>query len=234
MVKQMSQTNDMKKIIIALDYDDEAKVLSLCNQLDPNLCRLKIGKQLFTKFGPSIIENLHQKKFEIFLDLKFHDIPITIYKACLEAYKLGIWMLNVHLLGGQKMLESAKQARDEVNKDAKLIGVSILTSHDQKSLNNIGIESREGIIKKLTTLATEANIDGIVCSPGDIKHTLDISTELLYVTPGIRLDDNKQDHSVTYTPSEAIKLGANYLVIGRPITESNSPMVVIESILSSL
>ena len=143
-------------------------------------------------------------------------------------------MLNVHLLGGQEMLESAKQARDEVNKDAKLIGVSILTSHDQRSLNNIGIESREGIIKKLTTLAKQANIDGIVCSPGDIKHTLDISTKLLYITPGIRLDDNKQDHSVTYSPSEAIKLGANYLVIGRPITESNSPMAVIESILSSL
>jgi orotidine-5'-phosphate decarboxylase len=132
------------------------------------------------------------------------------------------------------MLESAKQARDEVNKDAKLIGVSILTSHDQKSLNNIGIESREGIIKKLTTLATQANIDGIVCSPGDIKYTKGISTKLSYVTPGIRLDSNKQDHTVTYTPSEAIKLGSSYLVIGRPITESDSPMIVIENILSSL
>ena len=117
-----------ENIIIALDYDDESKIYEFCDQMDPSLCKLKIGKQVFTKYGPNIIDNLHKKKFEIFLDLKFHDIPTTVYKACLEAFNLGVWMLNIHLLGGTEMINAAKQARDEVNKEAKLIGVTLFAA----------------------------------------------------------------------------------------------------------
>ena len=107
------------RIIVALDYHDKKQALELSKKLDPSYCRLKIGKQLFTKYGPTIIDELQDMDFEIFLDLKFHDIPVTVYKACLEAYKLGVWMLNIHLLGGQEMVLAAKEARDEVNKKSK-------------------------------------------------------------------------------------------------------------------
>ena len=129
-----------QNIIIALDYDDENKIYDFCDQIDPSICKIKIGKQVFTKYGPKIIDNLQSKKFEIFLDLKFHDIPTTVYKASREAFDLGIWMLNVHLLGGIEMIKAAKQARDEVNSDANLIGVTLLTSTTNKSLNNIGLD----------------------------------------------------------------------------------------------
>ena len=210
-----------QNIIIALDYDDENKIYDFCDQIDPSICKIKIGKQVFTKYGPKIIDNLQSKKFEIFLDLKFHDIPTTVYKASREAFDLGIWMLNVHLLGGIEMIKAAKQARDEVNSDANLIGVTLLTSTTNKSLNNIGLDERPAVIKKLAEIASKTNIDGVVCSPSDIRFIREINKTLLFVTPGIRLDTMSDDHAEVFTPRDAIKLGSNYIVIGRPITKGN-------------
>ncbi|MEC8996558.1 MAG: orotidine-5'-phosphate decarboxylase [Pseudomonadota bacterium] len=223
-----------QNIIIALDYDDENKIYDFCDQIDPSICKIKIGKQVFTKYGPKIIDNLQSKKFEIFLDLKFHDIPTTVYKASREAFDLGIWMLNVHLLGGIEMIKAAKQARDEVNSDANLIGVTLLTSTTNKSLNNIGLDERPAVIKKLAEIASKTNIDGVVCSPSDIRFIREINKTLLFVTPGIRLDTMSDDHAEVFTPRDAIKLGSNYIVIGRPITESTNPMQIIKNIIDKI
>jgi len=227
-------TKDNNKIIIALDYSNKNDVFSLCEKINPNECRLKIGKQLFTKYGPEIVNQLQNKGFEIFLDLKFHDIPTTVYKACVEAYKLGIWMLNIHLLGGKPMIDAAINAKNEVNPNAKLIGVTLLTSHSSEDLEYIGNEKRSDVVNKLSMIANELGLDGIVCSPNDIKDIKSEYKNLDFVTPGIRLDKTSNDHSTTCTPEEAINLGSTYLVIGRPITESKDPKLVIKQILSSI
>lgn len=229
----MSQ-NNTNKIIIALDYDNKRDVLNLCDQLDPKYCRLKVGKQLFTQLGPDIIELLHAKNFEIFLDLKFHDIPITVYKACIEAYKLGVWMLNIHLLGGSEMVLAAKQARDEQNTSALLIGVTLLTSHNDESLKFLNLPSRLSTVQRLAQMAQSCQIDGVVCAPSDINTIKEATSDLVYVTPGIRLSDQNDDHDRIYTPKKAILAGSDYLVIGRPITESNNPMKVIDKIVSMI
>ena len=148
----MSSSCD-NKIIVALDYNNKEQALELSEKLDPSYCRLKIGKQLFTKYGPKIVDELHAMNFEIFLDLKFHDIPITVYKACMEAYKLGIWMLNVHLLGGKEMVSAAKEARDMVNKKSKIIGVTLLTSHNEESMVHLGMK-RDKVLKTHKTWQT--------------------------------------------------------------------------------
>ena len=230
----MIQNDKSKKIIIALDYDNKESVINLCDQLDPSFCRVKIGKQLFTKLGPSIIDIIHKKNFEIFLDLKFHDIPVTVYKACIEAYKLGIWMLNIHLLGGEEMIKAAKEARDKENPSALIVGVSLLTSHNDKSLEYIGLKNRVTAVKNLAILAEKFSIDGIVCSPSDISNIKDSVSNLIYVTPGIRLNDDNDDHVRIYTPKKALSLGSDYLVIGRPITEAKEPMDVVKKIISTI
>ena len=230
----MIQNDKSKKIIIALDYDNKESVINLCDQLDPSFCRVKIGKQLFTKLGPSIIDIIHKKNFEIFLDLKFHDIPVTVYKACIEAYKLGIWMLNIHLLGGEEMIKAAKEARDKENPSALIVGVSLLTSHNDKSLEYIGLKNRVTAVKNLAILAEKCSIDGIVCSPSDISNIKDSVSNLIYVTPGIRLNDDNDDHVRVYTPKKALSLGSDYLVIGRPITEAKEPMDVVKKIISTI
>ena len=202
----MIQNDKSKKIIIALDYDNKESVINLCDQLDPSFCRVKIGKQLFTKLGPSIIDIIHKKNFEIFLDLKFHDIPVTVYKACIEAYKLGIWMLNIHLLNGEEMIKAAKEARDKENPSALIVGVSLLTSHNDKSLEYIGLKNRVTAVKNLAILAEKCSIDGIVCSPSDISNIKDSVSNLIYVTPGIRLNDDNDDHVRIYTPKKKLYL----------------------------
>ena len=221
---------DSNKIIVALDYNNKEQALELSEKLDPSYCRLKIGKQLFTKYGPKIIDELQMMNFEIFLDLKFHDIPVTVYKACIEAYKLGIWMLNVHLLGGKEMVSAAKEARDIVNKKSKIIGVTLLTSHNEESMAHLGMNTREDIVKNLSSIASDSKIDGVVCSPGDINSINTSKNSLEFVTPGIRLSDDSDDHSKIYTPKIALELGSSYLVIGRPITEAKDPMSIVEKI----
>ena len=228
------QKNRQIKLIVALDFYEESEALSLCRKLDPHSCRLKVGKQLFTKYGPSIIEKIHSMGFEIFLDLKFHDIPVTVYKACVEAYKLGIWMLNIHLLGGREMVIAAKRARDEIRPQSKLIGVTLLTSHADKDLAYLGLKNRQQLVKELASIAADVSIDGIVCSPSDIKFIHEVSKILEFVTPGIRLDKKLNDHASVFTPKEAINIGSTYLVIGRPITEAMDPVSIIEKINLSI
>ncbi len=219
------------KIIIALDYSERKLVHEITSKLDPKLCKLKVGKQLFTKYGPTIVRELQSDGFDIFLDLKFHDIPTTVYKATAEALELGVWMLNIHALGGKKMMEEAVRARDSVNKKALMIGVSILTSLGDDSLSEIGLDKRNALVKKLSNQVYECGLDGVVCSPSDIDLIGINEEKFLYVTPGIRLESNKQDHNNSYTPVEACNLGSNYLVIGRPITTSLDPLNTINSIL---
>jgi len=230
MEEAVNSSFDNNRIIIALDYNNKKQALALLKKLDPSHCRLKIGKQLFTKYGPGIVEELQKMNFEIFLDLKFHDIPVTVYKSCLEAYKLGIWMLNIHLLGGEEMVLAAREARDEVNKKSKIIGVTLLTSHNVDSMAHLGMNTRQEIVKSLSIIASDAKIDGVVCSPGDISYINTSKNNLEFITPGIRLSDDSNDHSKIYTPNTALELGSSYLVIGRPITESKDPMSVVEKI----
>ena len=221
-------------IIVALDYDSDVDALNLCNKLSPTDCRMKIGKQLFTKYGPDLVKKVHDFGFQIFLDLKFHDIPTTVYKACLEAYKLDIWMLNVHLLGGKDMVMAAKEARDSINPKLNLIGVTLLTSHNLDTLKYFNVKSRNEVVHKLSQIAIETKIDGVVCSPGDIEIINKHKNTLEFITPSIRLNDKNHEHAKIFTPKSAINLGSSYLVIGRPITEASDPTSVINQINSEI
>jgi orotidine-5'-phosphate decarboxylase len=223
-----------KKIIIALDYDSVAEVDSLCNQINPVQCRLKIGKQLFTRYGGNIVKNLQHRDFEIFLDLKFHDIPTTVYKACRAAFDLGVWMLNIHIQGGEKMIEAAIKARDESNPSSKLIGVTALTSLNKDDLSIYNFNDRSSLVNHLALRAHGCGMDGVVCSPGDIAKIEISDDNFQYVTPGIRLTQNQDDHEKAFTPQDAVKLGSNYLVLGRAVTESDNPEATIKSVIESI
>lgn len=223
-----------KKIIIALDYDSVAEVDSLCNQINPVQCRLKIGKQLFTRYGGNIVKNLQHRDFEIFLDLKFHDIPTTVYKACRAAFDLGVWMLNIHIQGGEKMIEAAIKARDESNPSSKLIGVTALTSLNNDDLSIYNFNDRSSLVNHLALRAHGCGMDGVVCSPGDIAKIEISDDNFQYVTPGIRLTQNQDDHEKAFTPQDAVKLGSSYLVLGRAVTESDNPEATIKSVIESI
>ena len=223
-----------KKIIVALDYDSISEVDSLCNQINPTQCRLKVGKQLFTRYGGNIVKNLQNQGFEIFLDLKFHDIPTTVYKACRAAFDLGIWMLNIHIQGGERMIKAALKARDESNPSGKLIGVTALTSLNNDDLSIYNFDERASLVNHLALKAYDCGMDGIVCSPGDISKIKISDDDFQYVTPGIRLTQNKDDHEEAFTPQDAVKLGASYLVLGRVVSESDNPDTIIKSIIKSI
>ena len=224
--------DDSKKIIVALDYDNLDSVTNLINSIDPELCRIKIGKELFTKYGPSIVKNIHEKGFEIFLDLKFHDIPTTVYKACISAFSLNIWMLNIHLTGGYDMAVSAMKAKKDCQSNSKLIGVTALTSLSDDDCIKIYGCKRSDQLKKMKDIGLEADVDGFVCSPYDIN-TL-AAEDKIFVTPGIRTNSNTQDHHKVITPVKALQLGSTYLVIGRSITESLEPSKELKEIYQSL
>ena len=223
-----------KKIIIALDYDSIAEVDSLCNQINPAQCRLKVGKQLFTRYGANIIKSLQHRDFEIFLDLKFHDIPTTVYKACSAAFDLGVWMLNIHVQGGEKMIEAALKARDESNPSSKLIGVTALTSLNKHDLSIYNFNERSSLVNHLALKAHSCGMNGRVCSPGDIAKIEISDDNFQYITPGIRLAQNKDDHEKVFTPQDAVKLGSSYLVLGRAVTESDNPEATIKSVIESI
>ena len=224
--------DDKKRIIVALDYDNIDDALSLIDSIDPSLCRVKIGKELFSKYGPLIVGNVKNKGFEIFLDLKFHDIPTTIYKACVSAFSLDIWMLNIHLSGGLNMALSAMKAKEDVRSSTQLIGVTALTSLSDKDCLSIYGVSRSEQVRRFKQIGQHADIDGYVCSANDIISLK--GRNKIYVTPGIRLTNNKHDHHQSVSPREAIKLGSNYLVIGRSITESENPNHTLKDIIASL
>ena len=206
--------------------------VSIADKLDPNICRLKVGNQLFTSSGPKIVKTLHDKGFEIFLDLKFHDIPNTVYESVRSAANLGVWMINVHASGGSKMLDASKKALEGFDKPPLLVGVTILTSISEEILTEIGFNNLDKQVMRLTKLAQRSGLDGVVCAASDaskVKQTCGES--FLTVTPGIRPKDaDLNDQSRTSTPYEAIANGSDFLVIGRPITGSEDPTNALENI----
>ena len=223
---------DTKKIIVALDYNSSEEVLKFIDSIDPSLCRLKIGKELFTKYGPKTILELHDTGFEVFLDLKFHDIPTTVYKACISALSLNVWMLNIHLSGGYDMAVAAMNAKKDCQSNSKIIGVTALTSLTDDDCTRIYGCKRSDQLIRLKDICLDANLDGFVCSPYDINILK--TDNKIFVTPGIRTNDNTNDHHKVITPQEALKLGSDYLVIGRSITESSSPNKELRRIVNSL
>lgn len=228
----LSNYND-PKIIVALDYADAASALKLVKQLDPTLCRLKVGKELFTAVGPQFIETLTRANFGVFLDLKFHDIPNTVAKACTAASNLGVWMLNVHASGGLEMMQAARKAVDSTDTKPLLIAVTVLTSMDQAGLNKIGVQSDLAThVLNLATLTQQAGLDGVVCSALEAQMLRSqLGSEFCLVTPGIRPENvNQDDQSRVVTPADALSMGASYLVVGRPITQATDPLKALEAI----
>lgn len=219
------------RIIVALDFNSGEQALNLATRLDPGLCRLKIGKELFTAAGPGLVEKLIHAGFDIFLDLKYHDIPNTVASACRVAAGMGVWMINVHALGGRKMMTAAREAIPPGT--AKLIAVTLLTSMDQDDLNDIGLQgSPEQIVSRLAALARDCGLDGVVCSALEAKPLRQlIGADFHLVTPGIRpLDNSADDQKRITTPAQAIQNGSDYLVIGRPITQAPDPLSALQRI----
>lgn len=225
------------RIIVSLDFSEAKQALELCHKLEPASCKLKIGKELFTREGPSLINKLIDSGFDIFLDLKYHDIPNTVAKACAAAADLGVWMLNVHASGGRVMMEAAREAIDKTSHQPLLIGVTVLTSMSEEDLSGIGISrSIDEQVSLLANLARISGLDGVVCSAHEANR---LSTELgnsfCLVTPGIRpADSSTDDQKRIMTPSEAIRAGSHYLVIGRPITKADDPVAVLNAINSEI
>ena len=231
-----SHIND-SPIIVALDFDNEKDVMNLVGQLSPDLCKLKIGKELFTSTGPKLVEKLVVGGYKVFLDLKFHDIPNTTYKACKAAANLGVWMTNVHASGGQKMLEMAKKGIDESGVDTLLIAVTILTSMSEAELPQIGIkENITTHVINLAKLTNQSGLDGVVCSAHEAKQIKsDIADSFLTICPGIRLTLEKEDDQTRImTPQMAIDNKVDYMVIGRPITRAADPYLELTKILSGI
>lgn len=225
------------KIIVALDYPDSHAALALADQLDPAQCRLKVGKELFTRSGPAVVEALQQRGFQIFLDLKYHDIPNTVAKACAAAADLGVWMVNVHTLGGSAMMRAARDALGHHPQAPLLIGVTLLTSMDQQTFAEIGLSgSIESAVSNLARMAADSGLDGVVCSAQEtpvLRAQRGDSFQL--VTPGIRpAGSAADDQHRTMTPSEALAAGSHYLVIGRPITQAADPLAALTAISQSL
>lgn len=221
------------KVIVALDYADASSALSLVNQLDPSLCKLKVGKELFTAAGPQLIEKLTSKNFQIFLDLKFHDIPNTVAKACEAASNLGVWMLNVHASGGKTMMQAALEGVDKSKHSPYLIAVTVLTSMSQANLDEIGIEnSIENQVLKSAQLTQLAGLHGVVCSALEAQLLRkQLAQDFLLITPGIRpATASKDDQTRILTPTQALAAGASYLVVGRPITQANRPIEALIAI----
>jgi len=225
--------SDEKRIIVALDVDNSTAALHLADQFDPSRCRLKVGKELFTSEGPNIIEKLQRKGFEIFLDLKFHDIPNTTAAACRAAADLGVWMVNVHASGGRRMMEAAKEAVSKENHQPLLIAVTVLTSMGDEDLAEIGISDAPHVqVKRLAKLAYESGLDGLVCSAQEAKELNEIfGPKFSLVTPGIRPAGSLVgDQRRVMTPKDAIAAGATYLVVGRPITQAQDPGQALNSV----
>ncbi len=219
------------RIIVALDFDRADHALDLVAKLDPHLCRLKVGKELFTIACPQLIEKLANSDFEVFLDLKFHDIPNTVAKACKAAANLGVWMANVHALGGKSMLQAAREALP--TSTTKLIAVTLLTSMDRSDLQDIGLQGEpDQIVQRLALLTKDCGLDGIVCSALEAKNLRNkMGHDFCLVTPGIRpADGDLDDQKRIATPLQAINNGADYLVIGRPITQAKNPLLALQQI----
>ena len=224
-------------VIVALDYDNQNAALALAEQLDPEQCRLKVGKELFTAAGPALVESLVGRNFDVFLDLKFHDIPNTAAKAVSAAADLGVWMTNVHASGGSRMMSAAREALQRQGSNMLLIGVTVLTSMDEADLREIGIQrSPSEQVMHLAQLTQSCGLHGVVCSAQEASALKsNLGAEFQLVTPGIRLADSAaDDRRRIVTPQRAMELGSDYLVIGRPITKSSNPLETLLEINRSL
>lgn len=224
-----------KPIIVALDFPESAQALNFSEKLEPSLCRLKVGKELFTSSGPMLVEALMKKGFEIFLDLKFHDIPNTVASACKAAAGLGVWMMNVHALGGSAMMQAARRAIED--SPCKLIAVTLLTSMGREDLHEIGLMGEPAdVVDRLATLAKSCHLDGVVCSAVEAAMLRKkFGGDFCLVTPGIRpAGSDAGDQKRIMTPKQAMQNGSDYLVIGRPIREAIDPNRELEKIMEDI
>lgn len=225
------------KIIVALDYADAVSALALVARLDPALCRLKVGKELFTVAGPELVRTLVARGFEVFLDLKFHDIPNTVAAACRAAASLGVWMMNVHASGGRRMMEAAREALADLPHPPLLIAVTVLTSMRADDLGEVGVAgSPAEQVLRLARLTQACRLDGVVCSAQEATLLrAELGTDFRLVTPGIRpVGAEAGDQRRVMTPVEALRAGATDLVIGRPITAAADPLAALKQIQSDI
>lgn len=232
----MNNTNH-SPVIVALDNMTMQTSLALADQLDPTLCRLKVGKELFTRCGSEIVRALHQREFDVFLDLKFHDIPNTTAQAVLAAAELGVWMVNVHASAGLEAMSLAKQRLLDGNFDTLLIAVTVLTSMDNQALMQTGVvDGLDAQVSRLAQLTKQAGLDGVVCSAQEAKALKTLcGKDFKLVTPGIRLlEDKADDQKRICTPKQALNDGSDYLVIGRSITQAADPAAKLQKILQGI
>ncbi|EGU29443.1 orotidine 5'-phosphate decarboxylase [Vibrio sp. N418] len=227
-----------QKVIVALDYDNQADAFAFVDRIDPASCRLKVGKEMFTLFGPDFVKELHKRGFSVFLDLKFHDIPNTCSKAVRAAAEMGVWMVNVHASGGERMMAASREILEPYGKDRPLlIGVTVLTSMEQSDLAGIGLDmAPKDQVIRLASLTKNAGLDGVVCSAHEsLMLKAELGQEFKLITPGIRPAGSEQgDQRRIMTPVEAIQAGSDYLVIGRPITQAINPAQVLAEINATL
>ena len=225
------------RVIVALDYPDARSAAALASRLDPALCRLKVGKELYTAAGPSLVEQLRGSGFGVFLDLKFHDIPSTVAGACVAAAELGVWMINVHALGGRAMMEAARAALSRRSAPPRLVAVTLLTSMGVTDMEEIGLAGgpQEAVVR-LARLAQTCGLDGVVCSPQETAVLRrQLGKDFCLVTPGIRLAEAAEDDQKRVAaPRQALAGGADYLVIGRPITRAPDPLAALRKIIDDI
>ena len=221
------------RIIVALDFPNAKEALAAAGRLDPALCRVKVGSELYTASGPALIETLQKARFSVFLDLKYHDIPNTVASACVAAAGLGVWMINVHALGGRPMMEAAREALAKAKMRPKIVAVTLLTSMGASDLAQVGLGGiPQAAVLKLAQLSQASGLDGVVCSAQEAAALRrQCGKSFMLVTPGIRpADAGRDDQSRVATPREAIAAGADYLVIGRPITRAPDPLAALRAI----
>ena len=221
-------------VIVALDFANEMDTLNFVRCLDPSLCQLKIGKELFTATGRSLVEKLVNQGFKLFLDLKYHDIPNTVAQACKVAAQMGVWIVDMHVSGGRRMMEAAANAVANETHRPNLIGVTILTSMEESDLREIGLtQSPQELVLQWAKLAQSSGLDGVVCSAQEASILRqNLGQDFLLVTPGIRLDtaNNQDDQRRIMTPKQALEAGSSYLVMGRPIVQAADPIAVLREI----
>ncbi len=229
----MSADKKDPRVIVALDYADVAEALAFAQRLDPARCRVKVGKELFTAAGPALVEQLVGRGFAVFLDLKFHDIPNTVAAACKAAAALGVWMINVHAGGGRAMMQAARESLAGLARPPRLIAVTVLTSLAAEDLREVGhADAPQVLAERLARLALASGMDGVVCSAQEAPRLRQAcGPDFCLVTPGIRLADAAQDDQKRIvTPRAAVTNGADYLVVGRPITRAADPLAVLDRI----
>ena len=236
MTEADNKMDEQKRVIVALDFADEQTTLAFVDRLQPSLCRLKVGKELFTRCGPQLVETLVSRGYDIFLDLKYHDIPNTVARACTAAAELGVWMLNVHAMGGQAMMQAAREALSDADSPI-LIAVTLLTSSGQKELDALGINNTPaGFVQQLADMTRQAGLDGVVCSAQEASMLRRAcGDDFTLVTPGLRLAGGSSDDQLRIcTPEQAVQNGSDYLVIGRPVTQSEEPCQTLLTINHSI